>query len=102
MCVFVAGPVLSVDSVMAVLKGCHQKWREVGDCLDVPSSFLDILEADISTDKERLSSIVRYWLLRDPKISWRKFTWRLDWSNSATLHQCADDVRHFAEKLSGE
>ena len=79
MCVFVAAPVLSVDSVMAVLEKHQKEWKEVGISLSLPFPLmLDILEKDISSDEDKLRSVVRYWLLRDPKTSWKRLicpTW---------------------------
>ncbi len=83
---------------MASLKGLP--WWEAGRyILGIPSSKLDAIERECSTDEERLRVCVQYWLLRDPYASWRKIIWRLDIYEHSAL---ADTIRSYAEKLTGE
>ena len=54
---------------------------------------------------DRLNSVVRYWLQRDPVASWRRFIWRLDVYSTANhweeLRTVAGIIINYAEKLTG-
>ncbi len=75
-------------------------WRRAGRyILGIPSSKLDAIVKECSTDEERLRVCVQYWLLRDPYASWRRIIWRLDYYKYSAI---ADTIRSYAEKLTGE
>ena len=111
-------PPLSVENVMAVLETLP--WKRVGDELHVPSSKLDAIASENSTDRQRLAAVVRYWILRDPFASWRRLIHALDDKYKDGLyydaedddddddddddkwHDVADRIRKYAEKQTGE
>ena len=82
---------------MAVLQTLP--WREVGDCLRVPDSKLDAIDADHTTDEGKKGAVIRYWLLRDPYASWRMLIFRLDVYEKLDI---ADRMRNYAEKQTGQ
>ena len=82
---------------MAVLETLP--WREVGDCLIVPDSKLDAIDADHTTDEGKKGAVIRYWLLRDPYASWRMLIWSLDNKDKFDM---ADRIRNYAEKQTGQ
>ena len=74
-------------------------WREVGDCLDVPDSKLDAIDADHTTDEGKKGAVIRYWLLRDPYASWRMLIYNLDYNYKLDI---TDRMRNYAEKQTGQ
>ena len=74
-------------------------WREVGDCLHVPDSKLDAIDADHTTDEGKKGAVIRYWLLRDPYASWRMLILYLDYKDKLDI---ADRIRNYAEKQTGQ
>ena len=70
----------------------------------IPDAKLAII-SELSTDKERLRTLIQYWLLRDPYASWRRLIFRLDSIISATAEvatAAANSIRNYAEKLTGQ
>ena len=94
-------PPLSVDNVMAVLKGLEGRWSRIGDVLFVPEAVLYQIQADSSSNHDRLKSVVRYWVLKDPLASWRRLIWRLD-RYGGDLKKVAESIMNYAEKLTGQ
>ena len=100
---FVAGPPLSMDNVMAVLGGVAGKWRDVGMELHVPRRSMDVIASESTSDLQCLMrGTLRYWIRHDPRASWRRLIWRLDWSLNADLNKLSNDIRSYAEKLTGQ
>ena len=97
----VVGPPLSVDSLMAVLEGVAGKWRSLGSELYVPARAIDVIASESTSDSQCLRGTLRYWIRHDPHASWRRLIWRLDWSEDADLRRLSDDIRRYAEKLTG-
>ena len=75
-------------------------WDYVGDYLRVPSSKLNAIKSENSTDRQRLAAVVRYWILRDPYASWRRLIRELDCISE--WHDVADRIRDNAEKQTGQ
>ena len=66
--------------------------------LRVPSSKRREIENECSTDKDRKTSAVKWWIMNDPLASWRRLTHQLyDW-NEETI---ADKIRHYCEDVTG-
>ena len=88
---------------MAVLGGVVGKWRDVGMELHVPRRSMDIIASESTSDLQCLMrGTLRYWIRHDPRASWRRLIWRLDWSLKADLNKLSNDIRSYAEKLTGQ
>ena len=87
-----------MNNVVAVLETIP--WRDFGyRYLRVPSSKCDAIASECSTDRERLTTVIRHWILKDPYASWRKLIDRLDVYKKFDI---ADRIRKFAEKQKGQ
>ena len=97
----ITAPPLSVDNVMAVLKGLEGQWIQVCHAFYVPVVVQNQIEADFSSDYDRLKSLVRYWVQRDSLASWRRLIWRLEIFGFG-LERVAKSIMNYAEKLTGQ
>ena len=70
-CVSPSDSTLTVDSVLEVM-GKVQKWYRVGYELDVPSSKLDKIKEQSSTEIEKSHQVGRYWVNTHPNPSWEE------------------------------
>ena len=60
--------------------------------LGILSALLDELQSAHHSTDEQEAAVVRYWLLRDPLVSWRRIIYQLDdWARA----------RYPAEELTG-
>ena len=101
-CIVVAPP-LSVDTVTHALESLTHRWRDVGGRdLRIPTTILDGIQSDHSSDAERLRSCIRYWLLRDPIASWRRLIHELDDWDKEDYNTVANGIRKYAKKLQGQ
>ena len=66
--------------------------------LPAESNFIGERELDV----KRLGVALEYWLEFDPHASWRMLIWRLDDSDIPGLNGVADDIRSYAEPLTGQ
>ena len=98
---FFSVPPLSVDNIMAVLRGLEERWTRVGRALGVPRTVRDQIKADSSSDHDGLKSLVRYWVQRDPLASWRRLIWLLE-KYGGGLEGVAESIMNYAEKLRGQ
>ena len=57
-----------MHQVMEVVR--QEKWREVGNELPVPPSILDKIDAECSSDGEKMSAVVNYVVTIIPDITW--------------------------------
>ena len=66
--------------------------------LHVPSSKRREIENECSTDKDRKTSRVKWWIMNDPLASWRRITDQLyTWDDD----NIADKIRHYCEDVTG-
>ena len=72
--------------------------NELGFCLRVPNSKRDEIKRQFSRLPQQRKAIIKYWIKRDPRASWRGLIRALDGMREK---QVADDIRHLAEPLSG-
>ena len=68
------------------------------EVLDIPYNKLKELVEGETTEEQCEEILIRYWLLRHPLVSWRLLIARLD---NIGDHDRADQIRHFAEELTG-
>ena len=69
-----------------------------GSILLLPSSQRRKIEAEYTGETERKKEGVRWWIWNCPYASWRWLITRLDWKEE---HAVADQIRGYAEKLTG-
>ena len=62
---------LTVESVLKVM-GKVQRWELVGGKLGVPSSKVNEIEEQSSTEIEKSHQVGRYWVNTHPNPSWEK------------------------------
>ena len=86
---------------MDVLEVVASLWLNVGKTLFLPHTTLDVIESESVSDVERLRAVLRYWLQHAPHASWRMLIWRLDYFVDPLLIGVADDIRSYAEPLTG-
>ena len=60
----------NVRQVMEVVR--QERWRVVGDELAVPDSILDKINAEYSSDNEKMSAVINYVVNIIPEITWEK------------------------------
>ena len=70
-CVSPSDSTLTVDNVLEVM-GKVQKWYEVGYELDVPSSKLNKIKEQSSTEMKKSHQVGRYWVNTHPNPSWEE------------------------------
>ena len=87
---------------MAVLERVAWLWTNVSDWLCLPGATSDVIDRESISDVERLRAVLRYWLQHDPHASWRMLIWRLDHSDLPDLKKVVDDIRSYAEILTGQ
>ena len=87
---------LTVGNVRKALHGIQ--WREVGGVLRIPDSKLSEIAGEYRSDEEREVAVIRYWILRDPFVSWRRIIERLE---RAGKHDHAITLHHYSEELTG-
>ena len=68
--------------------------------LQLPKSQRHKIEAEYSTEDERKTAAVRYWLASDPYASWRRLIRQLNFFEE---HAVAKQILHsdYAEKMTG-
>ena len=100
---------LTVDNVLRELKDVS--WRTLSNSkklsdgslflfgvLQLPESQQHKIEAEYSTEDERKTAAVRYWLASDPYASWRRLIIRL---HNFEEYAVAEQILRYAEKLRG-
>ena len=70
----------------------------LGGVLQLPKSQWRKIEAEYSTEDERKTTAVRYWLASDPYASWRRLIRQLHFFEE---HAVAKQILCYAEKLTG-
>ena len=101
---------LTVDNVLRELK--NVSWQTLSNdkklsdgmttmlagVLWLPKSQRRKIEAEYSTDDERKTAAVQYWLASDPYASWRRLITQL---HKFEEHAVAEQIYRYAEKLTG-
>ena len=63
-----------------------------------PKSQQRKIEAEYSTEDQRKTAAVQFWLASDPYVSWRRLISQLD---EFEEHAVAKQIHRYAEKLTG-
>ena len=66
--------------------------------LRIPSSILDEISKEHTTDDQREAAVIYYWMFHDPLASWRRLT---DQFHRGDEHDHANRISHYAEELTG-
>ena len=77
------------------------KWETLGGdtgVLILPDSQRHIIEAKYTGEAERKKEGIMFWIWHCPYASWRWLITLLDWEGE---HAVADQIRGYAEKLTG-
>ena len=100
---------LTVDNILRELKDVS--WQTLSNEKELSDGTIGVfgvlhlhksqrhkIEAEYSTDDERRTAAVRYWLASDPYASWKKLIGQLHFFEE---HAIAKQIIHYAEKLTG-
>ena len=101
---------LTVDNVLRELKDVS--WQTLSERKELSGGWITEwfgvlrllksqrhkIEAEYSTEDERRTAAVRYWLASDPYASWRRLITELLIFEE---HAIAERIYHYAEKLTG-
>ena len=87
---------LTVDNVLKEFK--QVEWKTLQPVLQLPPSQQRLIEKKYAGETERKREGVNYWLWNCPYASWRLLITQLDWRGA---HAVADQIRGYAEKLTG-
>ena len=99
-----------MDTVLTAVQGVN--WRRLGERL-LPSEYkiesdqliypkVDEIEQLYQSDGDRLRALIECWIQgdgKDEQPSWRRIIYALDCANETRI---ADNIRHFAEPVSGK
>ena len=88
-----------MDTVLTAVQGVN--WRTLGEKL-LPSSKVDEIEQLYQSDDDRLRAVIECWIQGDgwdEQPSWRRIIYELDDADETRI---ADNIRHFAEPVSGK
>ena len=99
-----------MNTALTAVQGVN--WRTLAKRL-LPSEYnekleriypkLDEIEQFYQFDGDRLRAVIECWIQgdgRDKQPSWRWIIYHLDWADETT--KIADNIRHFAEPISGK
>ena len=95
---------LTVKNVLNELKKvdwktlCGDGTYIIGGVLELPPSQRRRIEKDFTTDDERRTAAVSFFLTYHPYASWRLLIDRLDWHGE---HSLSERLHPYAEKLTG-
>ena len=89
-----------MDNILKKLK--EVKWETLSykgsGVLQTPDSQRHVIEEKYAGETERKREGVKYWLWNNPYASWRRLITELDRKKE---HTVADQIRAYAEKLTG-
>ena len=91
-------PALTVENIMAALRGIEGRWDDIGEWLYVPYLTRREIESQHSTDSERLRAVILYVLTLHPRSSWRCVINALHWIKE---HQVAERIQYYSEPVTG-
>ena len=90
-----------MDTVLTAVQGVN--WRTLGKRLLLYDySKLNEIEQLYQSDDDRLRAVIERWMQgdrEDEQPSWRRIVWALDDADETRI---ADNIRHFAEPVSGK
>ena len=103
-----SAPPLTVDTVLTAVQGVN--WRTLGKALllrEIRDVFfiypkVDEIKQLYQSDEDRLCAVIECWIQgdgKDKQPSWRRIIYALD---DADEMRIADNIRHFAEPVSGK
>ena len=88
-----------MDTVLTAVQGVN--WRRLGEGLVFYSKVYEIEQFDQS-DGDRFRAVIECWMQGDgvdEQPSWRRIIYALDRADEMRI---ADNIRHFAEPVSGK
>ena len=85
-----------MDNILKELKQVN--WEILQPVLQLPGSQRFKIKEKYAGETERKREGVKYWLWNCPYASWRMLITQLDWFGE---HAVADQIRGYAEKLTG-
>ena len=91
-------PALTVENIMAALRGIEARWDDIGYWLHVPDKTLDEIRSQHSTDSDRLRAVILYNLTLHPRSSWRCIIMAL---HDLWEHQVAERIQDYSEPVTG-
>ena len=91
-------PALTVENIMAALRGIEEEWYEIGEWLCVPYETRLEIQSQHSTDSDRLKAMILYVLTLHPRSSWKSIIRALHWMGD---HQVAERIRNYSEPVTG-
>ena len=91
-------PALTVENIMAALRGIEGKWDYFGKQLCVPDETREEIRSQHSTDSDRLRAVILYALTLHPRSSWRCVINTLHWMGK---HQVAERIQDYSEPVTG-
>ena len=91
-------PALTVENIMAALRGIEGRWNDIGEWLYVPWQTRQEIGSQHSTDSDRLRAVILYILTLHPRSSWRCFICAL---HGMREHQVAEQIQYYSEPVTG-
>ena len=91
-------PALTVENIMAALRGIERRWDDIGEWLHVPYETQQEIRSQHFTDSERLRAMILYVLTLHPRSSWRCFIGAL---HRIEEHQVAERIQDYSEPVTG-
>ena len=91
-------PALTVENIMAALRGIERRWDDIGRWLYVPLKTRLEIRSQHSTDSDRLRAVILYALTLDPRSSWRCVINAL---HRIEEHQVAEQIQDYSEPVTG-
>ena len=95
---FTLVPALTVDNIMAALRGIEGRWDNNRFWLYVPYETRQEIRSQHSTDSERLRAVILYALTLHPRSSWRCVIHAL---HGIEEHQVAEQILYYSEPVIG-
>ena len=87
-------PALTVENIMAALRGITRRWNNIGAWLYVPLE----IRSQHSTSSDRLKAVILYALTLHPRSSWRCVINAL---HRIEEHQVAERIQYYSEPVTG-
>ena len=91
-------PALTVENIMAALRGMERRWDIIGAWLYVPEKTRWEIRSQHSTDSDRLRAVILYVLTLHPRSSWRCVINAL---HGMREHQVAERIQDYSEPVTG-
>ena len=91
-------PALTVENIMAALRGIEERWNDIGGWLYVPGEIRQEIRSQHSTDSDRLRAVILYVLTLHPRSSWRCVIRAL---HEMREHQVAERIQYYSEPVTG-